>query len=267
MGGVVAGVPVVEGEGCGQVHAAALGVNKATMEVVFRERQEERDPALMERIDELERDLGGQAAIGEVGPGGFVIGVDGGPVFSEREFEADQADAVAVGDVMDELADGPAAFALGGVELGLIEAIDSGAEALREQAQSLDVSGADAGQSAGRGAEAANGKPEVVKISHGWNSSRFESLECEPGPGGGAAVGPGLELKRGGDDGGGDGHDDGDARRRRQGWQRPSGARQLRATSSWVEFSTGAGGAKHRGSGAPKEVRAGGRECAGKAWD
>ena len=172
VGGVVAGVPIVEGEGCGQVHAAAFGVNEAAVEVVLSERQEQRDPALMERVDELERDLSGElAAIGEVGPGGYVVGIDGGPIFSERELETDQADAVAVGDVMDELADGPAAFAIGGVELGWGESVDGGAEVLGQQAQSLDVSGANAGQSAGRRAEAADGKAEVVEIGHGWNFS------------------------------------------------------------------------------------------------
>jgi hypothetical protein len=42
---------------------------------------------------------------------------------------------VAVGDVVDKLADGPAAFAIGGVELGGAEAIDGGAEVLRERGE------------------------------------------------------------------------------------------------------------------------------------
>jgi hypothetical protein len=46
---------------------------------------------------------------------------------------------VAVGDVVDKLADGPAAFAVRSVELGIAEAIGGGAEVFRERGDDGDV--------------------------------------------------------------------------------------------------------------------------------
>ena len=54
-------------------------------------------------------------------PGGFVIRRDGGIISGKREPDADEGIHVAVGDVMHELADGPAAFAVGRVELALVK--------------------------------------------------------------------------------------------------------------------------------------------------
>ena len=75
----------------------------------------------------------------QLGPGGFVVGLDGGPVLSERELEADVGVGVAVGDVMHHLAHGPAAVAIGRVELRVAEARDGRAQALGQQAQRFNV--------------------------------------------------------------------------------------------------------------------------------
>ena len=73
----------------------------------------------------------GMRAVGQSRPGGFVVGLDGGPVLGERELEADVGVGVAVGEVMHDLAHGPAAVAIGRVELGVVEAADRGAQGAR----------------------------------------------------------------------------------------------------------------------------------------
>jgi hypothetical protein len=74
---------------------------------------------------------------------------------------------MAIRDVMDELADCPAAIAVGGVDLGFREAGNGGTQPLRKMADGLNVRGADAGDAGGRGAEAADGEAEVVQICQG----------------------------------------------------------------------------------------------------
>ena len=75
----------------------------------------------MQRFDKLERPLDRGDRVMQVGPGCFVVGHDSGIVFRQCEANADEGVHVAIGDVVDELADGPAAFAVGGVELALVE--------------------------------------------------------------------------------------------------------------------------------------------------
>ena len=71
----------------------------------------------------------GSAAVGQIGPGGLVVGLDGGPILGERQLEADIGVGVAVGQVMHHLARGPAAFAVGRIELGVAQAGDGGPQA------------------------------------------------------------------------------------------------------------------------------------------
>ena len=70
----------------------------------------------------------GASRVGEFGPLGFLVGLDRRLVFGEREPQADEGVHVAVGDVVDDLADGPAAFAIGRVELRVVEAADGRAQ-------------------------------------------------------------------------------------------------------------------------------------------
>jgi len=129
VGGVVARVPVVEGESFGEIHAAGFGVVEAALEIFFGHGLEQADPARVQRVDERERDIDGKpAAVGERGPGGLVVWLDGGPIFGEGELEANVAVGVAVGDVVHELADGPATVAVGRVDLRVVEAGDGFAE-------------------------------------------------------------------------------------------------------------------------------------------
>ncbi len=84
---------------------------------------------------------GGGAGVGELGPELLVVGLDGGPILGEGEADADVGIHVAVGDVVDELADGPAAVAIGGVELRVVQAGDGGAEIFRQGGEDGDGGG------------------------------------------------------------------------------------------------------------------------------
>jgi hypothetical protein len=136
MGGVVAAVPGVEGGHFCEGLTAVFGMVVAALPLIFGERAEEEHPAVVQGIEETERELGGRSAgVVELGPEFLIVAFDDGPILSEGEAGADAGIHVAVGNVVDELADGPAAFAIGGVELGGAEAFDGGAEVLRERGE------------------------------------------------------------------------------------------------------------------------------------
>ncbi len=121
MRNVVAGVPGVEQCGTFDALRSVFGMNEGALPLFGLERLQEHHPARMQRLDELERPLDGGDRVMEVSPGTLVVGRDGGIVFGECEAHANEGVHVAVGDVVNELADGPAAFAVGRVELGLVE--------------------------------------------------------------------------------------------------------------------------------------------------
>jgi hypothetical protein len=82
---------------------------------------------------------------------------------------------MAVGDVVDHLAHGPAAFAVGRVELGAAEAFDCGAEMIGERAKMIDLRDAHAGHRSRRRDKGSNRKTEVVEVGHGCASRSGKS--------------------------------------------------------------------------------------------
>jgi hypothetical protein len=122
---VVAAVPSIdEGSEFNRLRAV-FGVAEAALPLGVIEGLEEHDPAGVEGFDELERPLDRGGGVMKGSPGFFVVGFDGGPIFGEGETNADEGVHVAVGDMVDELADGPASIAIGAVELLVVEALDS----------------------------------------------------------------------------------------------------------------------------------------------
>ena len=205
----------------------------------------------MQPLNHRQGNIDGQPAIGQIGPGSLVIGLLRRPILGERLLAASVGHRVAVGEVMHHLPHGPAVFAVGRVELGFAQAVDGSAKALRQEPHCLDVSGPDAGQTAGRRGEAANRVAEVVQICHGSNPP-MHSCRMKPGcgirPRRSCGFGPGSPARRGGvfvagvkgrvcfrrdgGDDGGDGHDDGASRQRRPGWQTPTRAGQRQESFS-----------------------------------
>ncbi len=123
---------VVDGERGGESLAAVLGMVEATLKVVLASWiRAARPSACAARRSMPATPSSGACAVGELRPCSFVVGLDGGPILSERELEADIGVRVAVGDVMHDLAHGPAAVAIGRVELGVGEAVNCGAQMRR----------------------------------------------------------------------------------------------------------------------------------------
>ena len=131
----------------------------------------------MDGIDERQGDLDGHAAVRQAGPGGLVVGLDGGRVLSEGQLDANVGVGVAVGDVVDDLADGPAAFAVGGVELGVVEPGNGLAKTGGQLAEGFDLVGARAFRG---GVEAADRIAKFVRGVHGTNGiTAGRRSECE----------------------------------------------------------------------------------------
>jgi hypothetical protein len=142
VGGVVAGVPVVEGDGLGDRLAAVFRMGVAALPLFFGEGTQQDYPTVVQCVEETKREVGRSGAgIGQLGPEFLVVRLDGGPVLGEREADADAGVHVAVGDVMDELADSPAAVTVRRVELDRAEAFDGGAEVFREGGEDRKRSG------------------------------------------------------------------------------------------------------------------------------
>src|SRR6185295_1753037 len=87
-----------------------LGMPKRSLEVRWRERFQQRDPAGVKRFKQRKRHFDRRRArILELGPAVFVIRLDRWFFFCERELEPAIAVQVAVRHVMDYLANGPTA--------------------------------------------------------------------------------------------------------------------------------------------------------------
>jgi hypothetical protein len=129
VGDVMAAVPGVEEEQPVDGARAVIGMDQDATELIGGERTPEADPAVMQSLEESEGDVDRAGfRIEKLRPAIFVIGLDRGLVFGEGETMADVGVHMAVGDVVDDLADGPAAFAIGSVELGGREITDGGAK-------------------------------------------------------------------------------------------------------------------------------------------
>ena len=88
----------------------------------------------------------GGGVVVEAGEAVFGVGDDGRPGLAcrsgECELVAEERDGVRVAEMVDELADGPAGFPVGGVELVVIEAGDGVAQLLGELGEGGDGFGA-----------------------------------------------------------------------------------------------------------------------------
>jgi len=133
--GVVEAMPLVE-QGCLlDGRGAALGVEEAALPLGWVEGLQHGCPAAMNAGEDSQRESDGAVRVGERGPCLFVVAGDDGRVLGEGEADADEGVHMAVGDVVDELADGPSAVAVGRVDLGVGE---SGGGVLDRGGQSFD---------------------------------------------------------------------------------------------------------------------------------
>ena len=99
-------------------YTAMLGMVVALVELLFAERLQQRHPARMQHPQSIASEAPmGKPAVGQIGPGSLVVGLDGGPILGQRQLAARVRHGVAVGHVMHHLPHRPAAFAVGRFEL------------------------------------------------------------------------------------------------------------------------------------------------------
>jgi len=146
VGDVMAGMPGVGERGKVELLGAALGVGEGTLPLDFGEGLKEHDPTSVDAFDNVERPLGRGGGVVEPGEGGFVIARDGWEVFSEGFADAEEGGHMRVGDVMDDLANGPAAFAVGSVDFRSTEMTKRLAQEFGHLSQSVDGVAAILGQ-------------------------------------------------------------------------------------------------------------------------
>ena len=156
-------VPRVEGQGFFEATGAENRVDEGALPLGFGERFEEKDPAHVESGEEEERDINFRSGgVGEFGPEFFSVRLDDGGVFREGETEAEVGVHVAIGQVVDGLADGPAAGAVRRFELGGGEIGDGGAEEFGSGGDGVEQLAAVGGGDVFRPGELADGVAGVV---------------------------------------------------------------------------------------------------------
>jgi len=142
VGDVVAAVPGVESGGFSEGLAAVFRMNITTLPLIALQGSEKQDPAGVQAFENLKRKIDGSGpSIGKIGPELLVVRFDGGPVLGEGEAHADVRVHMAVGEMVNQLADGPAALSVRGIELSVAQAVDGGAQVFRQRGDGGDVRG------------------------------------------------------------------------------------------------------------------------------
>jgi hypothetical protein len=140
VGDVVLAMPGVESDVAIEFHDAQFRMLEFTAEIFGMHGAKDGDPTGVEVLEQRERDFGWDfSAVGEFGPGGFVVRLDAGFVFCERELEAHVGVDVRVGNVVNDLANGPSAGAIRRVELLGSESGNSGAHVRGASGDDIDV--------------------------------------------------------------------------------------------------------------------------------
>jgi len=88
VGGVVTRVPVVEGQYVGKILAAHRRMNIAFLKILVGERFQQAHPADVQGFDQHQRNVYGKPTVCQISPHDFIVRLDGGPIFGERQLEA-----------------------------------------------------------------------------------------------------------------------------------------------------------------------------------
>jgi hypothetical protein len=140
VGDVVLAMPGVKRDVAIEFDDSEFRMLEFTAEVFGMHSAENGNPACVKVLEQRERDLDRNfAAVVEFGPGGFVVRLDAGFVFCERELEAHVGVDVRVGNVVNDLANGPSAGAIRRVELLGSESGNSGAHVRGASGDDIDV--------------------------------------------------------------------------------------------------------------------------------
>ena len=123
----MAGVPGVHRQGLFESAATALGVDVAARGPRrIGHNPKHTHPTLVQGFEQLQRDVRREGRVRKIGYPSRIVGENRGPVFCEREAHPGIGRQIAVGDVMNELADGPASGPVGRADLGVGKPIQRG---------------------------------------------------------------------------------------------------------------------------------------------
>ena len=132
-------VPRIQRQVLIQAHEAEFRMAERALEIRVRHRPQQRGPAPVQRIQQIERILNRRRRrVRQLSPAILGVGLDHRLGFGEREPEPHIGVQVAVRQVMYNLAKGPAAGPVWRVQLGVLEASHSAAQCGRRGFQNRD---------------------------------------------------------------------------------------------------------------------------------
>lgn len=108
--------------------------------LILGQRFKQSDPAGVDGGDEIQRHLDRQSAVAKLGPAVFVIRFDRRRcVFGQSELKPNERIYMAVGDVVNRLADGPALGTIGRFELFVRHPLDGDRKPVRQLSDRIDA--------------------------------------------------------------------------------------------------------------------------------
>ena len=128
----MAAVPGVELQQFVECHDAVVRMDDLSGELVCGGEFEHDSHSVMDVVDDGEGVFDRERGVRELGPGILIVGLDCGFIFCEAETKTDEGIHMGIGDVVDELAYGPAAFAIRGVNLAFAQGIQGRADVARQ---------------------------------------------------------------------------------------------------------------------------------------
>src|SRR5712691_7559643 len=122
MAGVMPSMPGVVAEDGVEGHNAVFGMRQLSLEIGIGHRTKQTNPTIVQRFEQRERRRDRRvAAVRELRPSRLVIRPDRRILLRQRKLETRVRVEVTVWNMMDDLAGSPAAFAIGRVELSIVE--------------------------------------------------------------------------------------------------------------------------------------------------
>src|SRR5687768_5391948 len=143
-----------------------LRMNERSRELLLAEDLVDGNPARVQCRQQVQRNPNRQAHVAKLGERLFVVRLDCGVLLGQRELDSGEAVHVAVGHVMDHLADSPSIGTIRRVELRVSQPGDRVTHPGRQRRDLLDRLAPD-GRPAGRGwRKPADGIPQILHAGH-----------------------------------------------------------------------------------------------------
>jgi hypothetical protein len=122
VGRMMSAMPAIEGDDCAKRLPPVFGMHITPLPVRLAQRPQQKYPALMQPLQQPQRNLNRQRlCIGKLRPTRFCIRLDRRPVFGQRKPNSHISIHMAVSHMVDQLAHRPAALAIRGVQLSIVQ--------------------------------------------------------------------------------------------------------------------------------------------------